>query len=108
MFTAQNWVCVNAAAEGLQKRTELVERWQRQEVQVKESRWAEESPQRCKQQKGEDRSEMKKRGKAVEVHLAEWMSVEYREEVREKIQRKVRYLLWDRAQTEEGRNVGVV
>ena len=33
------------------------------------------------------------RGKAVEVHLAEWISVEYSEEVHEKIQRKVRHLL---------------
>ena len=40
----QNWLCVNAAAEGLQKRTEMVERLQQQEVQVKESRWAEEIP----------------------------------------------------------------
>ena len=41
LLMAQNWLCV-AAAEGLQKRTEMMERWQNQEVQVKESRWAEE------------------------------------------------------------------
>ena len=41
---AQNWLCVNAAAEGLQQRTEMMERWHNQEVQVKESRWAEETP----------------------------------------------------------------
>ena len=51
MLMAQNWLCVNAAAEGLQKRTEMMERWQNQEVRVKESRWAEEISQRWKQPK---------------------------------------------------------
>ena len=36
----QNWLCVNAAAEGLQRGTEMMERMQ-QEVQVKGGRWAE-------------------------------------------------------------------
>ena len=36
MLMAQNWLCVNAAAAELQKRTETMERWH-QEVQVKES-----------------------------------------------------------------------
>ena len=36
------------------------------------------------------------------MHLAQWIGLEYREKVHEKIQRKGRYLLfWDRAQTEE-------
>ena len=42
-----------------------MERWQQQEVQVKESRWAEEIPQRWKQPKGEDRTEMKKEMKLL-------------------------------------------
>ena len=37
LLLKQNWPCVNAAAEGLQKRTEMMERLQQQEVQVKES-----------------------------------------------------------------------
>ena len=56
-----------------------------QEVQVKESRWVEETPQRWKQPKGEDRTEMNKIGKVAEVHLSKQISVEYREEVHEKI-----------------------
>ena len=48
----------------------MTERWQQQEVQVKESGCAEEISQRWKQPKGEDRTEMIKRGKAAEVHLA--------------------------------------
>ena len=61
-------MCVNAAAEGLQKRTEMTERWQQQqEVQVKDSRWVEEIPQRWKQPTGEDRPDMKKRGQEAEV-----------------------------------------
>ena len=91
----ENWLCVNAAADGVQKRTEMMERWQQQEVQVKERRWAEELPQRWKQPEGEDRTEKKKRGKVAEVHLAEWISVEYPGEVHWEIQRKMRYLLWD-------------
>ena len=49
-----------------------------------------------------------KRGKAAEVHHAKQVSVEHREEVHEKVQRKMRYLLWDRAQIEEGGNGGTV
>ena len=79
----------------LQKRTEMMERWRQQEVQVKESRCAEEIPhRRWKQPKGEDRTEMKKRGKEAEVHLAKWISMEYREEVHEKIQGKCDTFLW--------------
>ena len=51
---------------------------------------------------------MKKRGKAAEVHLAKWISAEHREEVHEKVQRKVRHLHWNRALIEEGRNGGAV
>ena len=65
LLSGQNWLCVSAAAEGLQKRAEMMERWQQQEVRVKESRWAEEIPQRWKQTKGEDRTEMKKEAKLL-------------------------------------------
>ena len=40
-----------------------------QEVQVKESRWAEEIPQRLKQPKGEDRTEMKKEARRLRCTL---------------------------------------
>ena len=46
----QNWLSVSAAAEGPQRRTEEVMRMQ-QEVQIKESRWAEATPRRRKQPK---------------------------------------------------------
>ena len=35
------------------------------------------------------------------MHLADWISVEYREEVHEMIQRKVRYLSWDNRESKE-------
>ena len=41
------------------------------------------------------RRQDEERGKAVEVHLATWFSVVYREEVHEKVQRKVWYFLWN-------------
>ena len=85
-----------------------MQRWQQQQVLVKESRRVEEIPQRWKQPKGEDRSKMKKGTKALGVHLAKWISVEYREEEHEKAQQKVRHLLWNRAQIEEGGNGGAV
>ena len=47
----QNWLYVNAAAEGLQKRTEIMEKWHQQRFQAKEGRWVEEIPQRWKQPK---------------------------------------------------------
>ena len=28
LLLAQNWLCVNAAAKGLEKRTEILERWE--------------------------------------------------------------------------------
>ena len=94
LLLGQNWLRAIAAAEGLQRRTEAMVRMQ-QEVQVNGSRWAEESS-RWKQPNREDRAEMKKRSKAAEMYLAKWISVEHREEVHEKIQWKVRRLLWNR------------
>ena len=38
VLLVQNWLCVNAAAEGLQKTTEIMERWQQQQAHVKENR----------------------------------------------------------------------
>ena len=66
---AQNWLCVNAAAEGLQRRTEMMERMQQQEVQVKESRWMEEIPPRWRHPKGEDRTETRKEAKRLRCTL---------------------------------------
>ena len=83
----QNWLCVNAAAEGLQKRTEMMVRMQ-QEVRVKESRRAEEIPQRWWQPQGEIRTEMKEEAKLLRCTIG----LEHREKVHEKIQWKVRCL----------------
>ena len=47
----------------------MMDRWQNREVQVKESRWAEESPRRWKQPKGEDRTKMKKEAKLLRCIL---------------------------------------
>ena len=65
---AQNWLCVSAAAEGPQRRTEVMVRMQ-QDVQVKGGRWAEEIPQRCRQPQGEDKTEMKKEAKLLRYTL---------------------------------------
>ena len=64
-----NWLCVNAAAEGSQKRTEMMDRGQQQEVQVKEWRCAEEIPQRWKQPTGEERTAMKQEAKLLRCTL---------------------------------------
>ena len=47
----------------------MMERMQQQEVQVKESRWVEEIPQRWRQPKGEDRTETRKEGKRLRCTL---------------------------------------
>ena len=57
-----------AATEGTQRKTEAMVRMQ-QEVQATGSRWAEESSQRWKQSKGEDRAEMKKETKLLRCSL---------------------------------------
>ena len=62
LLLGQSWLCVNAAAEGPQRRTE-------QDVQEKGGRWAEEIPQRRRQPKGEDRTEMKKEAKLLRCTL---------------------------------------
>ena len=59
LLLAQNWLCVSTAAEGPQRRTEVMVRVQ-QDVQVKGGRWAEEIPQRWRQPKGDDKTETKK------------------------------------------------
>ena len=106
MLVARNWLCVNAAAaEGLQQRTEMMDRWQNQKVQMKESKWAEEIPQRWRQPQGEDRTK-NERGKAAEVHLAKRISVEHREEVHEKVQRTMRYLFGIEHRLRKGGNGG--
>ena len=69
LLLVQNWLWVNAAAEGLQKRTEVMERWQQQEVQVKESRRAEVIPQSWTQPNGEDRTEMKREAELLRCTL---------------------------------------
>ena len=71
----QNRLCVNSAAEGLQRRTKMMVRMQQQEVR------AEEIPQRWRQPKEEDRTEMEKEEKRL--------GLEYRDEVHKKIQRHV-------------------
>ena len=47
----------------------MMDRWQNQEVQVTESRWAEEIPQRWKQLEGEHRTKMKKEAKLLRCTL---------------------------------------
>ena len=47
----------------------MMDRWQNQEVQVKESTWTEEIPQRWKQPKGEDRTNLKKEAKLLRCTL---------------------------------------
>ena len=47
----------------------MMERWQQQEVKVKESRWAEEILQRWTQPKGEDRTEMKEEAQLLRCTL---------------------------------------
>ena len=68
LILGQNWLCVSAAPEKPQRRTEAMVRMQ-QEVQVKGSRWAEEISRRWKQPKGEDRVEMKKEAKLLRCTL---------------------------------------
>ena len=65
----QNWLGDNAAAEGLQRRTEMMERMQQQEVQVKESSWMEETPQRWRQPRRGVRTEMRKEEKSLKCTL---------------------------------------
>ena len=47
----------------------MMERMQHQEVQVKESRWMEEIPQRWRQPKGADTTEMRKEEKRLKCTL---------------------------------------
>ena len=68
LLLPENWLCVSAAAEGPQRRTEVMVRVQ-QDVQVKGGRWAEEIPQRWRQPKGEDKTEMKKEEKLLRCTL---------------------------------------
>ena len=61
LLLVQTWICVNAAAEGLQKRTD----------DGKVGRCAEDIPQRWKQPKGEDRTELKREAKLLRCTLVQ-------------------------------------
>ena len=78
LLLGQNWLCVNAAAEGLQRRTEMMERMPQQEVQVKESRQMDggdstqvETAERSRRDRNEKRRE------EIEVHFAKWIGQEF-------------------------------
>ena len=87
VLLGQNWLSVSAAVEGPQ-RTEAVIKMQ-QEVRNKESRWMETAPKRWKAAEWGRQDGNEERGKTIEVHHAQWVDVEYREKVHEKIQWKV-------------------
>ena len=128
LLLVQNWLCIDAAAEELQRRTGMLKRMQQQEVleevrSREESTWRlepegetevleiiivsdavkgtkvdldgkghqmkrmKEIPQKWRQPKAADRNEMRKEEKRLKLHLAEWIGLEYREEVHKKIQR---------------------
>ena len=50
-----------------------------EEVQVKDTGGRRRLSQRWKQSKGENRTEMQKRSKSIEVHFAQWIGLEYKE-----------------------------
>ena len=86
-------MAASAAAEGSQRRTAVVFRM-RGEMHFVEERQTTSVSYRWKQQKGEDRTSMKMEARFLS-YLAQLIGLEHREEVHEKIQRNVRYLLWD-------------
>ena len=106
LIVGQNWLSVGAAAKGPQRGTEAVMRMQ-QEVQIKENRWTEATPKRWMQPNGEGRTEMKKEARRLRCTLLNGSAWSTEKQVCEKIERQVRYLLWNRAQIEEGGNGGV-
>ena len=132
LLVEQNWLCIDAAAEDLQRRTGMLERMQQQEVleEVRsgaESTWRlepegetevpeinfvsdavrgtqvdldgknhlmkrmKEIPKNWRQPKGADWNEMRRDagGGRIEVRFAEWIGLEHRKEIHEKIQRHV-------------------
>ena len=68
LIMGQNWLSVSAAAEGPQRSTEVMTRMQ-QEVQIKESSWAEVVPIRWKQPKGEDRTGIKTEARTLRCKM---------------------------------------
>ena len=106
MLLGQGMLGVSAAAEGAQKETAVAFRM-RGDMQFKVERQTTSFSYKWMQAEEEDGANMKKEENA-EVHIVTWISMEHREEVHEKIQRKMRCLLWDRAETEEGGNGGAV
>ena len=105
LLLEQSWLCVSAAAEGPQRRTEAMVRVQ-QEVQVKGGRWAEEIPQGWRQPKGEDRTDMKKEAKLLMCTLLNGSAWSTEKKCMRRKKKQVRCLLWLRAQAEKGGNGG--
>ena len=91
LIVGQNWLSVCAAAEGQQRRTEAVMRMQ-QDMQVKEHRWTEETSQRWRQLKGEDRTEMKKEARRLRCTVLNMSTWSTPKKIHEKTPKKVQYL----------------
>ena len=88
--------------------TEMMERMQQQEVQVKESRWAEEIPQRWRQPKGEDRTEIKKEERRLKCTLLNGSARSTERKYIRRYRATFDIFFGDRAQVEEGGNGGAV
>ena len=73
-------------AEGSQRSTETMTRMQ-QEVRIKESWWMDRDSSTIKVEavKRREQNRNAERRKKIEVHLAEWVCMGYREKVHEKI-----------------------
>ena len=68
-----------------------------QEVRIKESRWAEATPQRWKQPEGEDRIEMKKEARVLRCTLLIGSGWSTEKKCMKRYKGKCGYLLWDGA-----------
>ena len=100
LILVQNWLCIDAAAGRLEPEEEA-ELLKIIIVSDAVEKQMEKLPRKWKRPEGADWTETRKEEEEVKVHLAKWISVEHRKEVHEKVHRKVRYLLWNRAQIEK-------
>ena len=113
--------CVNAAEEKLQRETGMLERMRQQEIsegvrsreertwrlepvgdtkvdldgEGRERKRMKDIPKKEETAEGTNLGGSERRRKEIEVCLVKWIGLEYREEVHEKIQGHVGYLLWD-------------
>ena len=104
----QHWLSVSAAAAGTTEKDGGVDEDAAGSAGKRIADGRRRCPQRWRQPKGKDRTEMKKEARVIEVHFAQWICLEYREKYMRRYNGKCDILYGIEHRLREGGNGGTV